>query len=212
MQATDDEIDYLLSGGGMSGEQRDRIRARLLAEARPRAHRRGRAAFVLGAVGSVAAAAALLLVPRAMNDTEAMRAKGAGNASVGSAVSAPPPSLQVACLGGTLSACPRGSLLGFSVRGSELPGFVTAFADPIDGAGERIWYFSDQPLASAHALAGGDTRVLAAGARVGPEHSARRYRIQLLLARQPLGRGRAAANPSAPDVVARAVLELEVLP
>jgi hypothetical protein len=204
MPVSDDEIDYLLSGGGLGGEQLERIRGRLTATARARARARAwrRTMLAVTAAGVVAAAAAaVVLVPRAMTDHEAMRAKGAGRTS------ATPASLHVACLSGALSACPRGSVLGFSVGGSEGPGFVTAFADPVEGAGDRIWYFLDQPLAST-----GDSRVLASGARVGREHTARRYRIHLLLSPHPLGRERAAATPSARDVVAHDTVDLEVIP
>ena len=208
MPASDDEIDYLLSGGGLSGQQLERIRGRLITTA-ARTHARARRRIMLAvtAAGAIAAAAAaVLILPRAPGDRETMRAKGA--AASGARPS--PVSLQVACLGGSLSACPRGSVLGFSVAGSEQPGFVTAFADPAEGAGGRLWYFVDQPLGRA----AGGRRVLATGARVAGEHTARRYRIHMLLASRPLGRDRAAAAAvlSGPDLVARDVVDLEVVP
>jgi len=205
---SDHEIDYLLSDGALSGEEVERIRTGLVAAARARARTRRSWLAMSGAVAAVATA--LVVLPRGGPDRDALRTKGAGRPAQG-----PATTLHVACVGGALPNCPRGAVLGFAVTTTAPSGFVTAFADPVGAASERIWYFSDQPLQPGPApstTAASDSRVLAKGARIGAEHQARRYRIHVLFSQRPLGRDRAAAARPDPDVIAQDAFDLELSP
>jgi hypothetical protein len=97
----------------------------------------------------------------------------------------------------TLAACPRGSVLAFSVRGATADLLLTAAMRPA-GGGDTTWLLTNEPTSER---APNDTDLLARGARVPLEQPPGRYTIEVLLTR---------GSPS--DVVARARFETTVSP
>jgi len=198
---SNDDLDYLLSRGTLSGPRREQILQEALAaaRARPARGRRWRWALGGGAGVAVAAAAAMVLLwPRVRPPVEGeFRAKGGGAGA---------PVIDMTCLGATVSACPRNSLVVFSIGsqedGKEMSGaLVSAYADPIS-PGERIWYLTNQPAVGP--LAG-------KAVRIGDEHRPGRYRVEVVLSRRALGRADlVSARP--PEVTARARFDLQVVP
>jgi hypothetical protein len=216
--ASDDELDYLLSRGMLSGPKRAELLDHAIASARaaepaPRKAPRWLGARGVGAGLAVAASAALIVVVlRPPHQVTQFRAKGSGAGA---------PILDVTCVGATLKACPRGSLLAFSVRnpGGEATAaagsFVSAYSDPSSG-GQRIWYLTNEPVVGS---------VVPKVARIGDEHRPGSYRAQVVLSRRPLSRAEivartaeatakatAEATAGPPDLTAHADLELVVLP
>jgi hypothetical protein len=206
---SDDELDYLLSRGMLSGPKRAQILEEASASSGPaapvpapagRAWRRLSTRLVGAGLALAAGAAAfVIVVSRAPKETAPFRAKGS---------SAGPPIVDISCVGATLKACPRDSVLAFSVwnaDGKDAPesGFVSAYSDPIS-AGERIWYVTNQPLLGT---------VVPTVARIGSEHRPGGYRAHVVLSRLPLSRAEiVAATATTPDITARAMFQIEVLP
>jgi len=179
-----EDLDSLLGRGSIGATRRDAILETVLAQAKAEIpvlpHRRWYFAG-LGAA-AVAAAALFLLAPRTeSNATSPFRAKGV--------VSNPPtasPSMEIECLGGTLEACPTGSLL--VVRGSGVRGYVSAWADPIGGGGERIWYFSaDSHTPLVDAISNPSTATTRA-IKIGSEHVAATYVVETIVTERPMTR------------------------
>ncbi len=147
-----------------------------------------------------AAAAVVLLVPRPESD--GLRPKGRAAAA-----------LEVACVGGTLAACPRGATLVFSVAlDPGHAGYLAAWAEPRAG-GERIWYFSaetETPHVSGEAADTGDgVAVLKRGIRLGPEHAPGTYDVRLVVTAEPATRA-ALLGAGAPAPLGAAEFPLEV--
>jgi hypothetical protein len=195
---SDRQIDALLARGDLSGPESDRILETVLAR---RAHR-PLWRRLLAPVGglTLATAAALLLVagPFGRGNTPEFAARGTG---VGT------DDLDVACDGGTRSACPRGSTLLFVAREGAAAGYLAAWAEPI-GGGDRIWYFSAEGEAPRIAPTTG-TQPLSRGVLIGPEHATGEYRIHLVLSAAPLRKAELlGANP--PGVLLHQELPLVV--
>ncbi len=94
-------------------------------------------------------------------------------------------STNLECLGGTLEACPTGSLVAVSAIG--VSGYVSAWAEPA-GGGERIWYFSAEgasPFLDPTSVAPA-AKTLAA--KIGPEHRPGQYLVQVRVTEQPMKR------------------------
>ena len=201
---SDDDLDVLLAGGRLSGPARDRIfdkvAAEVAREARPRAQRRVWT-FAMVAAG---AAAVLIVAPRLLTTRapDGFRAKGGPGA--------PGLQLDVACIGGTLAACPSGATLTFGAAGAAGSGFLSAYAEPLESSHERIWYFSaegESPLLTV----GDGTEVARRAIRVGPEHAAGRYRVHVFLTPAPVSQAVLLAG-GPPDAIARLTVDLQVPP
>jgi hypothetical protein len=202
---SNDEIDYLLSRGLLGTRRKESVLRRVLARVSPRPSAfRGRWWLWLGsgATAALAGAAVLLIALHGPGSGPAeLRAKGTGGAPV----------IDLACLGSSAGACPRGSRVAFSLDGGGgEAGFVTAFADPVS-PGERIWYLVDEPLPARAPGAGAGLRAVPRAAIVGEEHAPGRYLVTVLLTRRPVGR--VEPSQAAPaDVVTQAKLDLVVTP
>jgi hypothetical protein len=192
VRRSDRHIDALLGQGELSGPEADRILQAVLARRSRRSWRRW---FTLGAGLTLAAAAAVVLVVAPHHDGFAPRGATVAGAAV-----------EVACLGHSLAACPRGATLLFALRGGSPGGYLTAWADPA-GPGQRVWYFSadqETPLLQASEST---TQALSRGVRIGPEHLAGDYQLHVVLSEQPLPQALVAAPPG---VRARAQLSLTI--
>ena len=179
---TDAELDSLLERGGLGATGRDAILSRVLAGVAAERPTRSRWRWSLAACGMAAAAATLLvLVPRlSPNPASPFRAKG--NVARPSATAR---SANLECLGGTLQACPTGSLVAVSTIG--VSGYVSAWAEPT-GGGERIWYFSAEgasPFVDPALLAPA-AKTLAA--KIGPEHHLGQYIVHVRVTERPMHR------------------------
>src|SRR5204862_6442507 len=112
--------DALLAQGGLAGPEADRILEDVAAQhARP-ARRRLWPALAAG-FGVTAAAAAVVLVVGPF--------RGSGFAPRGAA--GEPVAVEVACLGGSLTACPRGATLMFAAPSGSPGGYLAAWAEPV---------------------------------------------------------------------------------
>lgn len=200
---SDEDLDALLAGGRLSGPARDRIfdkvAAEVAREARPRARRRVWT-FAMVAAG---AAAILIVAPRLMTTQPAdgFRAKGGPGAAA--------MQLDVACIGGTLAACPQGATLTFAAAGAAGIGVLSAYAEPLDPGRERIWYFSaegESPMLTV----GDGTAVARQAIRVGSEHAGR-YRVHVFLTSAPVSQAVLLAG-GPPDTIARLTVDLQVAP
>jgi hypothetical protein len=197
MRPSDRHIDALLARGGLSGPEADRVLEAVLARRARRSWLRPWLAVGTG-LGLAAAAVVLVIAP--------FRAGPAGFAPRGAGVEGAV--VEVACLGHSVAACPRGTTLLFAVRGGSPGGYLAAWADPVRPGGERVWYFSadqETPLLQASTTS---TQALSRGVRIGPEHAAGDYRLHVLLSDRPLSRGELAGTP--PGVRARAELTLTI--
>jgi hypothetical protein len=210
-------MDYLLSRGALGGSQKERILSSVhevlrTDERRQKSRKPAYRGILAGVLVTAAAACFLILArppaPKPEPPGTGLRSKGATGTS---------PVVEMACLGATLTACPRHSVLAFSVAGEGDAEFVTAYADPADSSSsgstaERIWYLTSEPLA-ARAPGADATRVLPKAGRIGDEHRVGSYRVHLLLTRHPISRADVMAGALAGDsVVARATYDLVVTP
>jgi hypothetical protein len=134
------------------------------------------------------------------DDAESFQVKGPGDA----------PLLIVSCLGGEVNACRAGSKVAFALEGGrDKGGFLTSYAEPI-GAGERIWYLTNESVDEAGAV-DATLRVIRKAALIGEEQPPGTYRVHAILSRRPVARDALAALTSA-DMLARVELELVVVP
>jgi len=201
---SDNELDYLLSRGSLGGAQRGRIFDAVAASVgrQPgspldRPVRRKPWMIATGAA-LIAAVACLVVWMRAPVDGDRFRSKGNGGAA--------PVAVDVACLHATLAACPRGSLLAFSVAGASTETFLTAYLQPAKPA-PRIWLLRNQRVSAQVTGSGG---LLSRAARIPQDQNAGAYRIEVLVTRLPLEGAEPA--PRAEDLVARARFDATVLP
>jgi hypothetical protein len=206
MGLSDRDIDALLAQGRLSGPEADRILEHVLDRtARGGTTRRLWWPLTAG-FGLAAATAALLLIgPMAQREGEGFTPRGGAAGATG----LPATDLDVACLGASLTACPRGSTLLFAVQSGAPAGYLAAWAEPA-GGGERVWYFSADGEAPAVARSTAGTQPLSRGVRVGPEHAAGSYVVHVVLSEQPLTKA-ALLGPNPPGVVALHTLALDVV-
>jgi hypothetical protein len=166
----------LLSGGNLSGEQREEHLARVLAGVREEAPARWRRALAwAGASTVLVGAAAFLLFVRPATES-GLRAKG-GEV----------PIVRIDCQPGGMDGCRPGGTLMFAVEGARPDARLAAYAEPMNG-GERVWYFSGDRESPAIGDQTSDG-VLRRGIRLGPEHRPGSYRVFVLLTEEPLSRG-----------------------
>jgi len=200
---SDDELDYLLSRGMLGGSQRDRILGAALTASREKVVPgwRRRIAWGAGSLAFATCAAVLLvkLAPFGERGPAAFQIKGPGDA----------PLIVLSCLGGQLDGCRSGSKLAFALDGGrDKGGFLTSYAEPI-GAGERVWYLTNESVDEAAADA--SLRVIRKAALIGEEQPPGSYRVHAILSRRPVARDALATLTSA-DTLARVELELVVVP
>jgi hypothetical protein len=179
-ERTDAALDSLLDRGGLGAARRDAILSHVLAHAQAERSRRPRRRWAVAAFGSAAAAAAvLLLAPWRSPQVPSVREKGTAGRPASTE-----PSAELDCLGATLGACPKGSLI--VVHAANVRGFLSAWAEPEDG-GERIWYFSAEsssPLVDALSTSVAASRAV----KLGPEHAPGSYVVHVRVTAQPMAR------------------------
>ncbi len=199
---SDDEVDYLLSAGGLGGSQRGRIFDAVVGAGRiggDRTTSRSRTARWIGALGAAVAAATVLVLGWTWRSDNRASFQRKGDLAVAA------PAIDVECLRATLTACPRGSVLVFSASGASLGMFVTAYLQS-PTSGPNVWLLSNEP---ATARAPGDSGLLAKGARIPDNLAAGSYTVEVLLTRRPLARAEAASIGSS-DLVTRARFKVTV--
>jgi hypothetical protein len=171
-----DDLDRLLARGRLSGPQRDRVLEKVLAKtSRPRGLRLKHVAL---AAPLAAVAAVLILVGVRQREHADFSVKGGGGSVV-----------EASCSNGPLSACPVGSTLVFRFDGLSAPAYVQAYATPSSPSeGERVWYFPTSSVPAPQLAAEASSELLQKAVVIGAEHSARDYRITIVLSAQPLTR------------------------
>jgi hypothetical protein len=191
-------MDYLLSGGGLGGSQQARIFDAVARMAR-RQERGSLIHRLLGArwagpIGAAVAVAAVCLVVGTWKrpDPASFRRKGADTTEATAAI-------DVECLRATLGACPRGSIVAFSIGGADPGRFLTAYLTS-SKAKPPIWLLLNEPTA-ARAAGGGD--LLARGARLPDALDGGSYTMEVLVTNRPQLREQALDSPAA-ETVARA--------
>jgi hypothetical protein len=175
----------------------------VLARVQPALPARTRWRWPIAGIGLAAAAAVLfLVVPRHAHQSatpSAFRAKGLGSQHR-------TPVAGIECLGGTLAACPTGSLLVVRVAGVR--GFVSAWAEPAAG-GERIWYFSAETVSPVVDGVATDSTPTSRAIKLGPEHRPGAYAVEIRVTEKPMPRGELLQlPPGAALVTARAALSV----
>jgi hypothetical protein len=189
---SDEEVDRLLARGSMTPEESQQaLKGALRATAPPRWRR-----WTFGlAVPATAALLLLVFLPRSGFTPRGELA---------------PPLLEVSCADGAHDRCRQGSLLLFHVASAQ-GGVLAAWADPVDGKGERVWYFPTAGGEWAPVPASPELQTLGKAARLGAEQPPGVYQIHLVLASHELSREELAA-PNAGGVLGRADARLEVTP
>jgi hypothetical protein len=178
-----EDLDSLLGRGGIGATRRDAILQTVLARVRAEAPIRIRWSWSILGLGTVAVAAALFLLvpPLSRPASSSFHAKGA----VAELPPATMPSVQLDCLGASLTACPRESLLVVRVTGVR--GFVSAWAEPA-GDGERIWYFSAETQSPLVDGLLNPPATTTRAVKIGPEHLASAYVVEIRVTERPMTR------------------------
>jgi hypothetical protein len=207
MKGTDDEIDFLLSKGRLSGVQRDAVLQNVLRSSRP-SRPMFRPFSLTLFTGALVGAAALVLWVKTDHPSSELRAKG------GTGASSTALSVELTCGAGPAERasqprCPAGSKLLFTVNGAVERGHLSAFSEPA-GGGERIWYFSAETGAPT-VEPRPETQVLSEAVRIGTDHPPGDYLVHLFVTRRPLSRAELLAAPTG-DVLAEARLRMTVTP
>jgi hypothetical protein len=193
-QQTANKLDRLLADDGLSGPEADAIFERVYATVarEPRRFPTRSLAWTSGGLAAATAVAAglwMLGLPREASPEFAAR----GAEAVG-------PRVEFACTGGAMMACPISAKLVFVVSGAAAASYLSAYAEPLDAATPRVWYFSAEagkpkraePAEGTHVL---DQTVLLRGShRVGG-----RYVVHAFLADRPLGHAEMLASPRSPS-------------
>jgi hypothetical protein len=211
------DVDELLAPEHLSGNEREEVLASVLRGVGGPSRRpllRRPFFWALSGAAAVAVGAVLLVARPPARDRDDHG--GDGMVVKGKAATAGRPMIEISCSRGTLTACPRGSTLVFRIDRLRGSGALTAWADPVAGAGagapgrERIWYFSadDQPVAIDGA---GGSLIARKAIEVGPEHAVGAYQVHVLLTDRPIAR-REALSAAGASVRAEAVIRLEVIP
>ncbi len=188
----DHHIDSLLARGALSGRQREEALDRVLDRVARRKAPARRTWFVAASIAAAAAVAAsftLRPAPHAMQGPFAER--GASSAA---------PRVELVCAGGSLEACPLGARLLFAASGGAQPGYLAAYAEPVGGGGERVWYFSREREAPVIPAGAGGAIPIGSAVEIGPEHRAGKYLIHVVVGARPLSRDET-LRPAAGDAV-----------
>jgi len=179
-----EDLDSLLGRGGIGATRREAILRTVLAHVKAEAPVRTRWSWSVAGLGTVAVAAAalFLLVPRLSRPAlPSFRAKG----SVADLPLATTPSVELDCLGASLAACPRESLLVVRVTGVR--GYVSAWAEPA-GGGERIWYFSAETQSPLVDGLLNPPATTTRAVKIGPEHVTGIYSVEIRVTERPMRR------------------------
>ncbi len=147
-----------------------------------------------------AAAACFVLAYWKGRDSATFRPKGLPTAKATDTI-------RVECLGGTLAACPRYSVLAFSVGSADPRSFMTAYLVSI-ASNRPILLLLNEPT-TARAAGGGD--LLARGARLPQGIDSGSYRIEVLVMSRPQSREQALDRVST-EIIARAQFTVMILP
>jgi hypothetical protein len=203
---SDDEVDHLLSRGGLGREHKARLLQNVLASMPAVGPPRPRPRWRRQAVGALSLMAGLAIVALwwrpSVSTVSEFRAKGAAM---------PVPVIGMSCLGGSVGACPRGSRIAFWLEGgTQEAGFVTAYADPV-GGGERVWYLTNEPTAARSLGSAESPHVIPRAVLVGPEQPSGRYGVEVILSRSPVKHEDLPRLASA-GIVTRASFDLVVSP
>jgi hypothetical protein len=202
----DEDLDHLLSRGGLGRAQKERLLGGVLASVAIPVPSRRRSRWLWQTVAGLSFAgglAAFALWGRPSNKTgPTFLVKGAPAAA---------PIVGMSCLGGSPGACPSGSRVAFWLEGSTKDaGFITAYADPVRG-GERIWYLTNEATPGGPRDPAQSPRVIPRAALIGGEQPAGRYLVRVVLTRHPVGRADLPRLAPA-DIVTRANFDLVVSP
>ena len=190
------KLDDLLARGRLSGPRRERIFEEVHRQVRGGS---GRSKYWKIA-GPLALAAALVLVLRGQSEgPDRYASKGIARANV-----------VVGCSGGEISHCPRGSKLIFHLDALEAPGFLHAYAEPLEAGAERVWYYPTpaNPPPRVEPVQGGQT--MTRGIAIGAEHASGSYRLHLVIASAPLSREELLHSP-ARNILADDVVEMVIV-
>jgi hypothetical protein len=202
----DEELDHLLSRGGLGREHKERLLRGVLASvAIPApARRQGRWLWQTVAGLSLAGGLATFALWGRPSDgaRPALRAKGAPALA---------PVVGMSCLGGSPNACPNGSRIAFWLEGNTKDaGFITAYADSVAG-GERVWYLTNEATPVVPPNPVESPRVIPKAALIGGEQPVGQYRVHAVVTRHPVVRADLPRLLPA-DIVTRASFELVVSP
>jgi hypothetical protein len=193
------QLDRLLADGGVSGPEADAILDRVLATVARSEPRRSRRPVYWAAAGVAAiAAGALLMIVPAAPPAGGFVARG---------ITSSAPTLRVSCSAGELGSCPLTATLVFALAGDQAAGFLSAYAEPIEG-GERIWYFSRESESPSLSDAKDGTRVFGRGVKLSGTHRPGHYRVRALVSTRPLSQHEILAGP--PENVLRSRTELDL--
>ncbi len=203
---TANQLDRLLADGELSGPEADAIFDRVyasVAAAEPRRLPSGSWSWMRAVVwgsGAIGACIAILfMLPSSTPGSNQLTARGLETHA---------PALEVRCDGGTLTSCPSSSKLVFIVSGEHTSGFLSAYAEPLDAGGERVWYFSREAESPRLVGVSDGTRVFDRAVKLGGSHRPGRYRIYAFVAPQPLSHGEMLTSPQTD--VARTQIEISI--
>jgi hypothetical protein len=194
-------LDFLLAKGARSGRQREATLDCVLDRVTPRRTANGRRWLV---AASTATAAALLLVA-------GVKPHATGGAFGARGAPAAGPRVELVCSGGKLDACPSGSRLLFVAVGGTRPGYLAAYAEPVGGGHERLWYFWGERAAPVIPAGANPAAPLETAVQIGPEHAVGRYLVHLVVGSRPLSREEA-LRPAADDTLLSETIPLDIAP
>lgn len=178
------DLDVLLGRGSIGAARRDAILKAVLERTRYESPAPSRWRWSLMGLGSVSVVATvlLLLIPRLSPPTVTAPFRAKGSVVESSTIT---PSAEIECIGGTLDACPIGSLLVVRVAGVH--GFVSAWSEPV-GGGERIWYFSADTHSPQVEATFVPTAATTRAIKIGREHVTGVYIVEILVTERPMKR------------------------
>jgi hypothetical protein len=217
----DIELDQLLARGRLSGRQYDALERNILSAVAP-ARRRWpwphASSTVLISSAALSAAGLVLGVWLMFGKTLDQQpgtlphdsATGDGFRAKGAAVG-PVAGFELGCPGREPGVCRLGDTLLFSLNAGTPAGHVLAYAEREGEPGTRIWYFPAANGATPRVEARAGSQVLAEGVRLGPPHTAGKYRVWLWVSEAPLTRAQAEASLARTPLGEQAALGLDIL-
>jgi len=196
------ELDYLLAAGRLGGVQRDKILEAVVETVRsektraPKLWRFYSKQKAIAAAGALAAVAAwVTLGPHPRDRRDPFQAKGSQHHDE--------VWIDATCLGGSLGACRRGSIMAFSVEGASPEMFITAWLES-SKAGSIVPLLLNEPPPASN-------RVLPHGARISDDQPLGDYRVHVVVTRRPIAGQIVAAVPEH-ELVSRSDTTIRVTP